>query len=1684
MESQMWPRTSETDRSGTELLPARFELQAARTPDALAVLSGRDRLGYAELDRRSNRLAHALRDRGIGPEDLVAVCLPRGVGLVVALLAVWKAGAAYVPLDPGHPRARLEWVLGDTAARVVITDGPTARGALRDLPVAALCLDEERDRIAAQPATALPGPVSPAAAAYVIYTSGSTGRPKGVLVDHAGIANRVGWTVRRHGIGPDDRILQKTTMSFDAAGWEIFAPLTAGGTVVMAPEGAERDPALLLRAVAEQRITVLQVVPSVLRLLADEDGWAHCTELRLLFCAGEPLHADLCRRLPDRIRAGIWNTYGPTECSIDVTAHPVHPDREQGPVPIGRPIDSMRVLVLDTAGTPVPVGVPGELYAGGPGVARGYLGRPRATAASFVPDPYGAAGERLYRTGDRARWRSDGVLEYVGRVDHQVKINGTRVEPGEAEAALAAHPGLSGAVVTPFKAPDGTARLAAHVVPRAEPVPAAELRAFLRGSLTEALIPSVYVTVDAFPLNASGKVDRSALPDPSTVDDGPAAVGPRTDDERLVARVWAELLGTGTETVGAHDDFFRLGGTSLHMTRLLGRLTAATGRRIELRDLFTATTVAEQAQLLERGAPTDDAATVTAAGRDAPLPLSFAQERIWFLDRMNPASAEWVTPVLLRLPAGTTAEAVRTALRALADRHEILRTRYVTEHGEPRQLADARSAVDFQVLDAGPEGPAPHLTAQLAQGFDLEQGPVWRARLIRTPGEEALLVLTIHHIASDGWSSVLLENDLRALCLTPEAEHLPELPLQYVDFAVRQREQSGDEESARQLAHWREALDGLAPLDLPTAHPRPAERDISGSVVGFHVPHGVTKQALALGQHHGATPFMTLLTAFSALLSRYTGSEDIAVGTPVSGRTRPESAGVAGCFLNNLVIRCDLGGDPTFTAALERIRDTVLTAFAHQDLPFERLVDAFGDRDRSRTPLYQAAFDLLDEGQTGSALSDSDLALLGDSWRTAKTDLTLFVHLEPGGGARCQIEYATALFERGWVENLAAGFVRLLDALASAPSGRISQAPLLGAAEQALVAPAAVDDAGQARTMHEVFEEQAAATPGAVAVVAGDTELTYGELNARANRLAHRLRALGAGPEALVGVCLERGPELVPALLGVLKSGAAYVPLDPAHPLDRWEFILGDTAASLVVTTSEFAERLGRIHSGTLIVLDEDAPQERGEADAEPSNPAPLPAGPDSTAYVIYTSGSTGRPKGVCVSHTQVWRLHAIARRHYAFGADDVWPLFHSYAFDVSVWELWGALAHGGRLVVVPFDVARSPDDFLDLLVRHRVTVLNQTPSAFRSLVGAAGSGDPRIDQLALRAVVFAGERLEFAELAPWVERLGLDRPQLLNMYGITETTVHSTYHRIAEDDLTAGGNPVGRPLADLRIHLLDRHGQTVPVGVTGEIHVGGPGVARGYLGRPGLTAERFLPDPFGPPGARFYRSGDLARRNPDGTLDFLGRIDDQVKIRGYRIELGEIQAALADRPAVRDAAVVVREDRPGDRRLVAYVVMAPDASADGGELRAALADRLPPYMVPAAFVVLDALPLTANGKLDRRALPAPEQQSLHTGGDYVHPRSQAEEAVTDIWAQILHTERIGVHDNFFELGGNSLLALRLVAAVQEQFDIDLPVRKVFDMPSVAQLAAEVETQLRADIARLDDAALLTDPMLAEEREI
>ncbi|MEO3922625.1 amino acid adenylation domain-containing protein [Micromonosporaceae bacterium B7E4] len=1689
-----------TVAGSANILPALVARQVAATPDAVAVLAGDVEVTYAELDRRANRLARYLRGLGAGPDTLVGVCLPRDVDLVVALLGVWKAGAGYVPLTPDHPRDWATWVLTDTGAGIVLT-GSAHADLVAGTGARVVRLDDISAELAGLPDEA---PVNPATGddlAYAIYTSGSTGRPKGVMISHAAIANRVDWAVRQHGLGPADRVLQKTALTFDAACWEFFAPLVSGGTVALAPVGAERDPAALVRAISGYGVTVFQGVPSVLRLVADDPGWRDCTSLRLLFSAGEPLHAELCRRLTDGLKVTLWNTYGPTECAIDVTAHPYDPALPTGPVPIGRPLANLRVLVLDPNGDPVPVGVAGELHAGGVGVARGYLGRPDLTAEKFVPDPYGPPGSRLYRTGDLVRWRADATLEYIGRLDHQVKVNGVRIEPGEVESALVAHPDVSAAVVLAVEAAEGGKRLVGYVT--GERVPTADrLRTFLRDRLPDPMIPAAFVALPEFPLNSSGKVDRAALPEPdAAAEDGrPPYVAPRTAAERLVARSWAELLKV--DRVGAHDDFFSLGGSSLLLTRLANQLRAASGSKVALRGLFAAPTVEQQAKLI--AVPSDDGPPIVPVSRTGPLPLSFGQRRLWFLDRLEPGNTEWVAPLFVRLGAEVDQSTVRRALDTLAGRHEILRTRYVEDGGEPRQVIDAPGPVELRVVEADSADLETVFRGEFERGFNLATGPVWRALLVRFPGTptptpptsvripatagrapagESVLLLTLHHIACDGWSSVVLERELRELCAAVAAGRTPELPeqpVQYPDFASWQQGWLTEEVLAAELAYWRKTLDGLGPLDLPTDRPRPARRDPRGALAPFTIPTELAAAIRDLGRRYGASPYMTMLTAFSTLLARYAGRWDVAVGTPVAGRNRPELEDMVGFFLNSLVLRPNLAAGMRFGEALEATREVCRAAFAHQTLPFEQLVDDLQpDRDMSRTPLFQVAFDLHDEGLTGGAVRADDLAAFTEAWQIAKTDLTLFIRVQEDGTMLGALEYATALFDRSTVDRMGGHLVRLLQAVTADPELRLGAVDFLDPVDE-VIGTGRSDPFRTGtpdRCLHQVFEERVLLAPDAVAVTFQDVSLTYAEVNARANRLAHRLRASGIGSGSLVGVCLERGIDLVPTLIGVLKSGAAYLPLDPAQPVDRLGFMVGDAGAPVVVTQASLVETVSGFFDGDLLVLDQE------DLSGQPvENPAPV-SRPDDLIYVIYTSGSTGRPKGVCLTHANVLRLFSTTHPRYGFSADDVWTLFHSYAFDVSVWELWGALGYGGRLVVVPREVTRLPDEFLELLVRERVTVLSQTPSAFRAMVGFARDGNPWLDRLSLRTVVFAGEKLEMAELAPWVARFG-DRTALVNMYGITETTVHSTYHLVRPQDITGSGNPIGYPLSDSRIYLLDGYGNLVPVGVPGEIHVGGPSVARGYLNRPELTAQRFVPDPFAvEPGARMYRSGDLARRRPDGGLDFLGRIDDQVQIRGYRVELGEIKTVLAASPGVRDAVVLTDEPEPGQPRIVAYYVPDADNPPVVPELVAHCGSRLPDYMVPGVFVPLAKIPLTANGKLDRRALPTPARTvaELDAAG-HVAPQGPVEERIAEIWAELLDVDA-GTQTNFFTVGGHSILAVRLASRIQEEFEIDLPVRTVFERPTIARIAEAVEERIRAEIDELSESDLLAGLALLKEQK-
>ncbi|WP_316775280.1 non-ribosomal peptide synthetase [Streptomyces sasae] len=1051
------------------------------------------------------------------------------------------------------------------------------------------------------------------------------------------------------------------------------------------------------------------------------------------------------------------------------------------------------------------------------------------------------------------------------------------------------------------------------------------------------------------------------------------------------------------------------------------------------------------------------------ADRDRPLPLSSGQRQMWFLNRLEPESPEYLVPVALRLRGALDRTALSRAWNRLLVRHEILRTRYAMVGPEPVQLIDPAPDGAF-----GPAGlavedlsslPAEEREAELHRRMEREAaGPVdlehqWpiRGLLLRCADDDHVLVIVVHHIACDAWSTQLLVEEIGTGYRTftahgDGAEAAAGGPaVQYADYAVWEHTQARSPELRRQLDHWRGRLTGLTPLDLPADRRRPAVRGHDGEAVTHRLPAGPADRLRSLAGRHSTTPFTVLLTAYQALLSRYTGSTDIPVGTVVSGRSRPELQGLIGYGINSLVLRTRWDGDPAFGTLLDAVRETVLDAFDHQAVPFPLLVaELEPERDRSRTPVFQTLFTLRERTVVDRHLPGLRVERLAPTRPRARFDLALVAEEDDDGGYALSLEYATELYDRSTAERLLAHFVRLVTGAVAAPETRLSALELLDPAEYAELTAVPRPQAGDLRTVPELFAAQAARTPDAPAVVAGGYRLTYRELDTRANRLAHQLVALGVGPESRVGVCLDRGAELLPTLLGVLKAGGAYVALDPALPDSRIAFMLRDAGVGTTVTARPHTGRLASLHTGRLVVLD--SPEHRRSLAARPdTDPAPA-AGPDGLAYVVYTSGSTGRPKGVAVTHRNVVRLLATARPQLGFGADDVWSMSHSPAFDVSVFEMWGALLHGGTLVVVPAEVTRSPDDLVDLLAAERVTVLSQTPSAFRGLVAAAAVDDPRLSRLALRTVVFAGERLDIPDLAPWVRRMGLDAPRLVNMYGITETTVHSTVHRVTEADLDPRtGNPIGRPLADLALHLLDAHGRPVPAGATGEIHVGGPGVARGYLDRPALTAERFVPDPFGPPGARRYRSGDLARRRADGGLEFLGRADDQVKVRGYRIEPGEVTAALTAEDGIRDAVVLV-----SDEQLVAYVVPEGETSVDGGELRGRLGRTLPRYMVPAHVVPVESLPLTANGKVDRAALPAPGTGSGPDGA--IAPRTPAEQRIAAVWQEVLALPEVGVLDNFFDRGGDSIRAVELVGALRAA-GLDLAVRDVFAARTVAGLA-------------------------------
>ncbi|MEO3784916.1 amino acid adenylation domain-containing protein [Actinocorallia sp. B10E7] len=1667
-------------------VPELFRAQARRTPDAVAIGDAEVSYTYRELDERSDRLARRLLEHGVKPDGIVGIGLPRDAQLAVAALAVLKAGAAFLPLDPDHPADRISHMVADAAPAVVLATG-TGR-----LPDGVTVLDPRDLPEETGPVAVVPHRLD---AAYIGCTAGSTGHTKGVVLTHANLADLCARAAGAFGPERLRHVLWSTSPSSGASLLEWLVPLTLGGRVEAVrdlAEAAGRGGSLISGAPTAMAAMLSRNEPD----LAAGD----------IVLSGEAPSPRLVRRLRELAPgARISNLYGQAE----TTVHAIGWFRDGDPgntVPIGRPLAGTRAYILDAGLRPVPVGVPGELYLAGEGLARGYLGLPDLTAERFVACPFGD-GERMYRTGDLARWNADGDIEYLG---DQARVRGFLVEPGEIEAALTSHPEVAQAVamvredqpgrvrvvgyavpvpgadpdagrlrefasgllpehLAPSavvvldelpQAPDGRLergalpapalpatdkRLVAYVVPApGETVSPEELRAFVQEHLPKAMVPSAVMVLDELPLTPNGKVDTKNLPKPLLVLENAAYRAPSTERERVLCRIIGELLGVAE--VGVDDDFFALGGNSLLAMRVVAKARTAFGVEIPLRTLFEHPTVAGLSARLEGEAAAPARPALVPAERPAQIPLSYAQQQLWFLNKFEGPSATYNIPLALRLTGPLEYAAFAAALADVVERHESLRTIFPDSGGTPRQqiLAPAAAAPRIEVADATEAG-LPMALAQIAgYPFDISVDPPLRAHLLRLADDLHVVVLLMHHVATDGWSLAPLARDFISAYVARTAGRAPEwepLPVQYADYTLWQQELLGSEDDpdslqSRQIAYWKEALAGLPEeLELPSDRPRPDEASYRGSTVHFRLSADVQRRLGELAAQTNSSPFMVAQAAYAVLLSRLGGGEDIPVGSPIAGRTDEALDDMVGMFVNMLVLRTDVSGEPTFRELIGRVRETDLAAYAHQDLPFERLVQVLNPpRHMGRHPLFQNGLTFQNNPEARLELDGFTAEQEPLRGAVSRFDLLMVLteRFGPGGepaGLDGELEYALDLYDPATARGLITRFERLLTGLLADPDAPIGTAPLLSEDERAVIldewAGGALPASGERRTIHAVFEEQAARNPAAPAVTYEDVTLTYGELNARANRLARRLVELGAGPEQFVALKLPRSADLVVAVLAVLKTGAAYVPIDPDYPQERIAYTLQDSAPVFTVD----AELLSSF-----------------DGEAYPAENLDVRMSPDNPAYVIYTSGSTGHPKGVVVPHHNAVRLMTSTEQWFGFGPDDVWTLFHSYAFDFSVWELWGPLLYGGRLVVVPFAVSRSPEEFLDLLARERVTVLNQTPSAFYQLMAADDGRD-----LALRYVIFGGEALELKRLADWYAR-GRDTV-LVNMYGITETTVHVSH--IALDEVycqSAPGSVIGVGIPDLRVYVLDGRLQPAPPGVVGELYVAGPGLARGYHGQAALTASRFVADPFGAPGERMYRSGDLARWLPDGALEYLGRADDQVKIRGFRIELGEIEAVLAQHPEITDVAVIAREDRPGDKRLVAYIVNAsaePDARLDTSELRAFANRDLPDYMIPAAFVALEALPLTGNGKLDRRALPAPVVQV----GEGRAPASEREEVFADLFAEVLGLpERPGTEDGFFDLGGDSIIAIQLVSRARQAGLVVTP-REVFQHQTVAALA-------------------------------
>ena len=1668
-----------------------IEEQVNRTPDSKAVEFEGNYLTYAELESLSNKVAHHIRAMGVGPDVPVALCLHRSLDMLIGLLGILKSGAAYVPLDPAYPTGRLVYMLKDSRAPVVLTESNLVT-KLPGCQASIVCMDTDKSVISSGSDQRLNLTVTGDNLAYIIYTSGSTGRPKGVEIPHRAVVNLISSMRDIPGLSANDRLLAVTTISFDMAVLEVFLPLTVGARVVLVPRSTSYDGVELARKLEEARATVMQATPTTWRLLLDS-GWEGDPNLRIL-CGGEKLLPELMAKLQTRCRE-LWNLYGPTETTVWSTVQ--HIQADQRDVRIGFPIANTEIYVLGKYRQQVSAGLIGEIYIGGDGLARGYRNLPELTAERFVPHPFDAESDaRLYRTGDLGRIHVDGSLEYFGRIDHQVKVRGFRIELGEIETVLEKQTEISQAIVMAREDVLGDKQLVAYIVrsPGWTTNLVALREKLLKTSLPDYMIPVAFVSLDSFPLTPSGKVDRNALPAP-----GPQRLSlpshfipPRTSSEEQLTKICVEVLRV--DRIGVQDDFFALGADSIKLAQIVARVRDSFNVELPVRLLFEKRTVVDLIDSIEASQPREASflqKPIERVSRTRGIPLSFAQERIWFFDQLNPDILAYNFQSTIRFRGMLDTRSLERSLCEIVRRHEIYRTTFHDIEDQLVQRIHPMPDLDLPIVDFSEIAEHEQQIAlrkwcakEFQRHFDLARLPLVRWTLLKFSQSDHILVHMEHHFVHDGWSFNVFLRELIEIYSALSADlpsPLPELPVQFADFAAWQRHSMQGAVVESQLTYWQRQLKDIPTLlALPTDRPRPKSQTFRGKAPRTELPLDLCFSLREMSRLRNQTLFMTMFTGFVILIHRYTGRTDVPIGTFFANRRWRESESLIGMILNNVVIRSSLSTDPTVSELLDQVRDLILEATSNQDVPFDQVVRSVKlQRDPSFNPLFQVTFGFHDEpmperGPPGIDIEVTPVISNG----SAKFDLGVIivphsaqrVGLSQGSradGLTMIWEYSSDLFDETTIKRMTAHFTELLEAMVTDPERRVSTLPLLTKEERRklLVGWNQTHVAKpQKQFVHELFEWQVECTPDAVAVVFDGEQLTYQELNSRANQLGHYLQGLGIGPGAHVGLCVKRSLEMVVGIMGILKTGSTYVPLDPEYPKDRLGFMIVDAQIRTVLTQHSLLNRLPEsdIHA---ICLDRDW-QTIGARSS--GNPFSEPAS-EGIAYVIFTSGSTGKPKGVSIPHSAISSHCQIMAEHYRLRFTDHILQFSRFSFDQSLEQILTPLSCGASVFLSREDVF-DPTRLTTILSRHKVTVVNLPPAYWQQWVQCLNGQGVQDFPPDLRLVIVGGDVIPSDSVRMW-NNLHLDQSvELLNAYGPTEATITTTTYPV-KDSRKLDVVPIGRPLPGRLIYILDRHIQPVPIGVVGELHIGGLALARGYLNRPKLTAEKFIPDPFSDdPEAMLYKTGDLARYRADGNIEFLGRLDHQVKIRGFRIELGEIEAALRLHPEVRGAIVNVHEPTQGDKRLAAYIVADSDPVPTGSELCQFLQQKLPNYMIPFVFIEIDALPLTPNGKVDRKALPVPAKvRTEDLKNDFVAARSHLEQKLVDIWTEVLGVERIGVNNNFFEMGGHSLIAMQIASRIRSALNIELPLITLFEFPTIGELAEAIARSDELDLSHTLD---------------